>query len=139
MIHDSEGLTLVRKTREHFASVHAQLDNFERYAATDGLLLLRKEHRTHSAFPDPAKHFVRTKPVAVGRILARAGGKFRQSSRLLARIERARDEAGTAQPAGTSERLFGTASWTDFQWANTSNITDFNPDRSGKDYIAAWL
>ena len=52
MVHHRQGLLLGLKAGEHLPRVHARLDDLERHAPLDRMLLLGQEHGPHAAFAE---------------------------------------------------------------------------------------
>jgi hypothetical protein len=58
VIHHRQGLAFGFEAGDYLAAVHAGLDDLERDAAADGVLLLGDEDQPHAAFPDLFEEFV---------------------------------------------------------------------------------
>ncbi len=69
VIHRGQRLALGHEPRDHLASVHSELDDFERHPPPDRLPLLGLVDNAHSAFTDLCDWFVRSDQVGhrVGR------------------------------------------------------------------------
>ena len=58
MVHQGQRLSLGFKAGHDTLSVHAQLDDFERHEAADGLVLLGQVNHTTAAFTNRLQQFV---------------------------------------------------------------------------------
>jgi hypothetical protein len=80
VIHDRQGLTLGLEAGYDLARVHAGLDDFERDAAADGLVLLGHEDDAHATFADLLEQLIGA-DLGAGRFERRLGDRCAHARR----------------------------------------------------------
>src|SRR5574338_1095776 len=105
MVHQRQRLAFGFEPRDDLASLHAELDDFQRNAAADRLLLLGEIDDTHAAFAEPLQNPVRPDLLRVDE------GPVRWRERCLETVGHA--DRASAKGASVEGRLeLGAALWT---------------------------